>query len=287
VCGEELSRETTTVAATGHTWDDGVVTVEPTETETGVKTYTCTVCGDTYTEVIPVTHTHVYTSEVTKEATCTEEGIITYTCSCGDTYTETIAKLECKAYDLGATDIDHTAWYHEAVNYALTEGFMTVYSDGTFGVNTTVTRAMLAEMLYKKEGSSSVTVDTNPFTDVSSDAWYYNSVMWANVNGIVTGYTGTTEFRPTNAVTRQEAAIMIVRYLIYKGELTSADLESVDTSVLDSYSDAGSISSWAEKYVALAVSEGIIHGYDNANELRPLNNITRAEMAQIIYNIFG
>ncbi|MBE6976545.1 MAG: hypothetical protein E7439_05040, partial [Ruminococcaceae bacterium] len=52
-CGEEMSRETTTVAATGkHSWNDGVITTKPTSTTDGVKTYTCSVCGGTKTETI-------------------------------------------------------------------------------------------------------------------------------------------------------------------------------------------------------------------------------------------
>ena len=67
--------------------------------ETGIKTYTCNVCGDSYTEEIPQLTTHSYTSKVTKAATCKETGIKTYTCSvCGDSYTEEIAKLATHSY---------------------------------------------------------------------------------------------------------------------------------------------------------------------------------------------
>ena len=69
-----------------HTWDNGVVTTEPTETSKGVKTYTCTVCGATRTEDIPMLeHTHNYIPVVTLP-TCTEQGYTTYTCACGDSY---------------------------------------------------------------------------------------------------------------------------------------------------------------------------------------------------------
>ena len=57
VCGEEISRQAVGVEAAGHSYDDGTVTTEPTETEDGLMTYTCTVCGDTYTEAIPATGT--------------------------------------------------------------------------------------------------------------------------------------------------------------------------------------------------------------------------------------
>lgn len=126
-CGDTY---TESIPATGHSWNDGIVTVEPTEDTEGVRTYTCTVCGETRTENIPtLDHEHSYVStviaptcteqgytehvcacgdsykdtyvaatdhsyisEVITEPTCTTEGVRTYTCSvCGDTYTETIA----------------------------------------------------------------------------------------------------------------------------------------------------------------------------------------------------
>ena len=73
------------------------VTKEATCGEVGVKTYTCTECGEAYTEEIAKLTAHAYTDEVTKEATCTATGIRTYTCSvCGDTYSEGMARLEHK-----------------------------------------------------------------------------------------------------------------------------------------------------------------------------------------------
>lgn len=89
-CGDKYTQS---IPATGHKWNSGVVTVEPTEETEGVRTYTCTVCGETRTETIPtLDHEHSYTSEVTTESTCTTDGVRKYTCSvCGDTYTETIA----------------------------------------------------------------------------------------------------------------------------------------------------------------------------------------------------
>ena len=70
----------------GHNWDAGTVTKQPTESETGIKTYQCTRCTETKTETIPaLAHTHNYTSVVTNP-TCTQQGYTTYTCACGDTY---------------------------------------------------------------------------------------------------------------------------------------------------------------------------------------------------------
>ena len=81
------------LAALGHDYK-ATVTKQPTTTEEGIRTYTCTRCSSSYTESIAKLpeeqHTHNYTGSITKEATCTEAGVRTYTCSCGDSYTENI-----------------------------------------------------------------------------------------------------------------------------------------------------------------------------------------------------
>lgn len=82
----------TVVNKLGHTWDNGVITKEATETEEGVKTYTCKTCGETKTEKIPVTSHHLDQGTITKKATCTENGEKTYHCTdadCDKTYVET------------------------------------------------------------------------------------------------------------------------------------------------------------------------------------------------------
>ncbi len=72
--------------ALGHSWDEGVVTTEPGEYTDGVKTFTCGVCKETKTEIIPALgHTHNYIAVVTAP-TCTEQGYTTYTCACGSSY---------------------------------------------------------------------------------------------------------------------------------------------------------------------------------------------------------
>ena len=83
----------TVINKLGHTWDNGVITKEATETEEGVKTYTCKTCGETKTEKIPVASHHWDQGTITKKATCTENGEKTYHCTdadCDKTYVETI-----------------------------------------------------------------------------------------------------------------------------------------------------------------------------------------------------
>ena len=91
VCGESLDLEV--LEKLDHAWDRGVITKEVTETEEGVKTYTCKTCGETKTESIPVISHHWDQGTVSKEATCTEDGEKTYHCTdadCNKTWVETI-----------------------------------------------------------------------------------------------------------------------------------------------------------------------------------------------------
>lgn len=84
-CGDVVS--TKEIPATGaHTWDNGKVTTEPTETTPGVRTFTCAVCGQTRTETIPATGVHDYQFTKNVAPTCTADGYDLYTCSgCGAT----------------------------------------------------------------------------------------------------------------------------------------------------------------------------------------------------------
>lgn len=86
----------TVINKLGHTWDNGVITKEATETEEGVKTYTCKTCGETKTEKIPVASHHWDQGTITKKATCTENGEKTHHCTdegCDKTWIETIPAI--------------------------------------------------------------------------------------------------------------------------------------------------------------------------------------------------
>ena len=136
ICGEE---EVVKETATGHTYESKV-TKEPTTTAVGIRTFTCNICGDSYTEEIPKledTHKHSYTEKVTKEPTCTEKGEKTFTCSCKDSYTETIDALGHDIMDGACTRCDyvepslpsHTHSYTTStVTATCTEAGVTIYT---------------------------------------------------------------------------------------------------------------------------------------------------------------
>ncbi|MCD8215835.1 MAG: hypothetical protein LUC97_09380, partial [Clostridiales bacterium] len=103
-----------------HSYDEGVVTKAATCTENGVKTYTCSGCGDSYTEVIPATGHSYDEGVVTTEANCTTDGVMTYTCTaCGDTYTEVIPAVG-HSYDEGAITTEVTCTTDGVITYTCT-----------------------------------------------------------------------------------------------------------------------------------------------------------------------
>ena len=98
-CGK--SYQSDTVSATGHSWNTGVVTKEPTEQATGLKVYTCTKCGAQKEEVLDkLAHTHQYQAVVTKP-TCTKDGYTTYTCACGKSYQSNTVSATGHSWDDG------------------------------------------------------------------------------------------------------------------------------------------------------------------------------------------
>ena len=101
-CGEVVS--TRELPPTGaHVWDNGVVTTAPTETTPGVRTYTCTVCGDIREETIPATGEHDYRFTETIAPTCTDGGYDLYTCSgCGATERRNLTDAAGHKWDGGA-----------------------------------------------------------------------------------------------------------------------------------------------------------------------------------------
>ena len=126
-CGD--SYVDTYVDALGHAWDNGKVTKEPTETETGVKTFTCTRCGETKTETIPAT------------------GVMDVT----------------KMF----TDVSHS-WADDGIQYCVTHQLMSGIGNDLFGPKLTTTRAQIVQILYNLEGEPKVS-GTTPFTDLTQD----------------------------------------------------------------------------------------------------------------------
>ena len=115
------------ISSCPHDYGEGEVTTDPTCTAEGVRTYTCSICGGTKTEVIPATGHSYGEGLLTKAATCTEDGVMTFTCSnCSHSYTEAIPATG-HSYDSGVcSTCGHAQTYYlfgfiNGANYACEE----------------------------------------------------------------------------------------------------------------------------------------------------------------------
>ena len=156
------------------------------------------------------------------------------------------------------TDVPAGSWYEDAVNYVSEKGLMNGTSKNGFSPNATTTRGMIVTILARVEG-----VNTN------GTPWYAAGQKWAMDNGISDGTNMTGE------VTREQLAAILYRYAKLKGYDTSK------SNKLDSFKDAGKVSSWAVEAMQWANAEGLINGKSNSM-LDPQGKATRAETAAIL-----
>ena len=171
------------------------------------------------------------------------------------------------------TDVKSGDWFFEAVKYAVQKGLFSGTGENIYSPTMPMTRSMLVTVLYRMEGSPEVTA-ANTFTDVETGQWYTDAVIWANANGIVTGY-GEGKFGTNDPITREQMAAILYRYAQTKG------YDVTKTTELTAYTDASSVSTWAETAVKWAVSQGMITGTTNTT-LSPTGIATRAQVAAIL-----
>lgn len=192
-------------------------------------------------------------------------------------------KVDCnfafvkKTYSSGSgcypfIDTPSDAWYYNSVKYAYDHDLFNGTSWNRFDPESTMTRAMLVSVLYRMEGSPSVTGSTG-FTDLTQ-SWYQNAVLWAKEKNIVSGMSATS-FAPNQPVTREQMAAILYRYATYKS------YDVLGLSDLNEFRDAQSISSYAVMSMQWAVSKGYITGFPEKT-LVPQGSATRAQVASIL-----
>lgn len=176
------------------------------------------------------------------------------------------------------TDVSWDHWAYSAVKRVYTRGLMVGVSDTSFAPGQTLSRAMLASILYRLAGEPAVTAE-NPFTDVPADRWYTDAVIWAAENGIVVG-CGDGTFRPNAPATRAQTAVMLYAYANFAGRNTSQRAD------LSAFADAADVPSWALAEMQWANAAQLILGRDG-KLLAPNAETTRAEMASILSTFIG
>ena len=173
-------------------------------------------------------------------------------------------------------DFDKSAWYAEAVSAAVDNGLLYGKSATIIDPNGDMTRAEMAAIINRSFGCY-VKADISKYTDVSKSKWYYDDVAMAVQMGTYNGRSSSA-MAPDAPISRQEAMTVVARAL-------ELDYDSYSKTDLSAFSDRSEISNWAMPYVRAMVGADYIHG--RGKVLAPLDNITRAEFAQIFYNIIG
>ena len=173
-------------------------------------------------------------------------------------------------------DFDKSAWYAEAVSAAVDNGLLYGKSSTIIDPNGDMTRAEMAAIINRSFGCYK-TADISQYKDVSKSKWYYDDIAMSVQMGTYNGRSSSS-MAPDAPITREEAMTVVARAL-------ELDYDSYAKTDLSKFSDRNKISSWALPYVRAMVGADYIHG--RTKGLEPLDNITRAEFAQIFHNIIG
>lgn len=184
---------------------------------------------------------------------------------------ESVKKDEWKATVF--SDVKETDWYYEAVKFAVEKGITNGVSDTEYAPNDCVTRGQFITMLCRAYGIKEMSGDN--FSDCGN-TWYTGYLAAAKQLGISNG-VGDNKFAPKKEISREEMVTLIYNYMKFAGDV-------VEEANGTSFADQNEISSWAKPGVAFASSKGYVNGKGN-NFFDPAGNATRAELAQIFYNI--
>lgn len=252
-----------------HDWDDGIVTEEPTCDKPGIKTFTCSVCGETKTETVAALG-HTFGEWIVIQApTTTGYGIEERTCTrCGHAEQRIVAKL-----DNPFTDVTPGSYFYEPVLWALKNGITSGTSATTFSPDSQCVRSQVVTFLWRAAGSPEPTRTDNPFVDVKSTDYFYKPVLWALENGITSGVDATHFGSEVNCSREQ-----VVTFLYQaKGRPAINGTANPFTDVVKG--------SYYEKPVLWALENGVTSGMGNGT-FGVNVTCTRAQIVTFLYKAF-
>jgi len=176
-------------------------------------------------------------------------------------------------------DVAPSAWYNKAVSFVAAREITTGTGNGRYSPNAKLTRGDFLVMMMKAYGIAADEDRTDNFSD-AGDTYYTGYLAAAKRLGIANGI-GNNRFAPDRAITRQEMFTLLYHALKSIDKLP----EGQSGTLIGSFSDAGQIASWATAAMTLFVETGTIGG--SAGQLTPTSTTTRAEMAQVLYNLLS
>ena len=172
------------------------------------------------------------------------------------------------------TDVSEKDWFYNDAMFVYKNGLMLGTSKTLLSPHGTVTRGMMATILWRMEGSLAPKGE-NSFTDVEAGMWYTDAITWAAENGIFAGYS-MDKFGPDDPITREQLTAIFYRYADYKGYKLTV------TGNLDKFEDADKITDYAKMVMQWAVGNGLIKGKAETL-LDPQGTATRAEIAAMLH----
>jgi hypothetical protein len=180
------------------------------------------------------------------------------------------------------TDVNNSAWYKGAIDFISARGITSGIGENKFGPDAKLTRAQFVVLLmnaYQINPQNQVDLSqTQNFSD-TDNTYYTNYLKIAKSLGIVNG-VGNNLFAPEKEITRQEMFVMLHNALKVIDEIP----EAVISRELSSFNDSNQIDGWANEAFTNLVNAGIVTGSNN--KLNPTHNTTRAEIAQVLCNLF-
>lgn len=177
------------------------------------------------------------------------------------------------------SDVSPSFWAANAIDTLVAKGVVHGFPGGKFLPGQSVTRAQFAAMVDTSLGLSPYQPTTPTFRDVPSNYWGFSAIETAFQAGIING-TGSGLFNPDAPITRQDMAVILVNAL----KLTNVAKDLVGQPI--SFADSASVSSYALGPVEAASRLGLMTGLPDGS-FDPLGDATRAQAAQVIYNLLN
>ena len=176
-------------------------------------------------------------------------------------------------------DVSESDWYYDAVTFCAAREITTGMETGLFSPNVTLTRGQFIVMLMRAYGLESDVYSADNFDD-AGDTYYTGYLSAAKRLGITDGI-GNNLFAPESEITRQDMFTLLCRTLDALGEWPESD----GAGSLSDFSDEELIADYAEEAIEVLYKAGILSG--SGGLLDPLGNSTRAQLAQVLYNILS
>lgn len=263
--GGSSSTSTSPVSVT--TPKNGKVSVNPSNAAKGAAV-TVTVTPDSGYEMDKLTVTDA--SGKTISTTDKGNGKFTFTMPNGKvSVSATFKQTTVTPPSTGFVDVPASAYYADAVKWAVEQGITTGTSATTFSPEASCTRAQMVTFLWRAAGSPAPKATTTAFTDLDKSAYYYDAVLWAVEQGITTG-TSSTTFSPNATVTRGQTVTFLYRFAGQPAVSGSSSFTDVNSS--DYYAAA----------VQWAKEQGITSGTSDTT-FSPTNDCTRGQIVTFLY----